>query len=52
MTKRLSISLEDSTDKLIEVWRKKQSPIPSQNEAINQLVKAGLVAYQIQEGQK
>jgi len=49
--KNLQISLTPQLLGLIEDWRKKQSPIPSQNTAINILLKAGLVAYQLQQGE-
>jgi hypothetical protein len=51
MKKVIHLRIEGDKLKLVDEWRGKQSPIPSQNEAINKLVLAGLVAYQ-REAQK
>ena len=39
MPKRLSITFSDDTLKLIENWRRTQSPIPSFNQAVNELIR-------------
>ena len=42
MSKRVTVALDADTLQLIDDWRSKQRPIPSQNEAINKFIQEGL----------
>jgi hypothetical protein len=42
MPKRVTVTLTDTTLKAIDDWRRTQTPIPSQSEAINKFLKDGM----------
>jgi hypothetical protein len=51
MPKRITITLDDNLLNLVEDWRGKQRPIPSQQDALTTMIKAGIIAFQ-REAQK
>ena len=39
MTKRISMSFSDDVVKLVDDWRRQQTPIPSFNQAVNTILR-------------
>lgn len=41
---KLLLRMDEAMDTRVDEWRRKQNPIPNKNEALRQLIDAGLVA--------